>query len=334
MNMIIRFIKYLNKHLNYQDIKFLIISIKAFLIEFLKSNQPFNIFKKRKNGISILLPTQNEEIIVKLSILSFLDFADEIIVVDNGSIDKTKEIVKKLANKYSKIKFFDKPEFTDLYQNRQFALMQAQYRWICRFDSDFVAYNEGKNNILNLRERILKLPKGIMPKTISFKYINIGGDFWHIRTYDYVLKKDFKVIGGPRVSIYEYFPFFTFYKFGKREYGSFQVFLKNIIINNIFVMHCAIKLGFDYFLRSERSNWRRTGNFKKYPTLVSYIKEIIKEKYKTNNFNEALKIFLHTEIYDKNHYVEYDPQKYLPYPLLIQEEMKKKNVFKMDKLFE
>ena len=200
------------------------------------------------------------------------------------------------------------------------------------FYSDFVAYTDGKNNILQLRNIILDFPRRFIPKSISFKYINIGGDFWHIRIYDYVLKKKFEVYGGPRVSIYEYFPFLTFHRFRRREYGSFQLFLNKVILNEVYLMHCVIKPDFSYFLRSERSNWRETGNYIKYPTLISYIKDIIKEKYNTANFKKAMKIFLKNEVYNKEYYIKYDPNKYLPYPTLILEEMKKDNVFKINNL--
>lgn len=161
--------------------KDLLISIFSFIKEFFRFDSTLKMFKKRENGISVLLPTQNEEKIVKLSILSFLDFADEIIVVDNGSIDKTKIIIKELARKYKRIKFFDKPNLPDLYHNRQFALKQSKYRWICRFDSDFVAYTDGKNNILTLRKFLVDLPRGLIPKGIGLLKVNIDGDFWHSR---------------------------------------------------------------------------------------------------------------------------------------------------------
>ncbi len=313
---------------NFHGLSYFLTSVKAFCIDFIQSEKPLKRFKKRENGISVLLPTQNEEILVNLSVCSILDFADEIIIVDNGSIDKTKELVKNLTKNYSKIKFFDVPNLSDLYQNRNFALKQSRYRWICRFDSDFVAYTQGKNNILKLRNLLLNLPRGIIPKSISLFYINLGGDFWHSRIRDF-LKHELKILAGPRISIYEYFPYLTFTRFGRREYATFQSYMNNITYKTVFWMHCDIKTGLNYFLRSERTNWRALGNYKKYPTLLSYIKSIIKEKYNTNNIKKALQIYLKNIHFDKNDYIKYDPKKYLLYPSLIQEEMKKKDVFRM-----
>ena len=325
------YLTYSKKFLTYYHIKFFLSSIRAFVINSIHLDNPFRLLKKRKNGISVLLPTQNEELIVKISILSFLDFADEIIVVDNGSVDNTKEIIRDLAEKYPKIKFFDKPELPDLNHNRQFALKQSQYRWICRFDSDFVAYTNGKNNILKLRKKLLNMPRSIIPKVIGLNYVNIGGDFWHTQVRYFNTK--INVIEGPRLSIYEYFPLFTFFRFGRREYGSFQFFMNNIIVKPIFFMHCMIKSKVNLFLRSERTNWREFGKFRKYPTLFSYIKNRMEEKYHTTNIKNAIEIFLKEEIYKREYYIEYDPKKYLPYPSLIAKEMEKENVFRISKFF-
>lgn len=327
----LKILKYIKKHSNLFDIMFFLNSIKGNVEYTIKYNNLIRGFRKRKNGISVLLPTQNEEKMVKLSILSFLDFADEIIVVDNGSIDRTKIIVKDLAKKYKKLRFFDRPDLAELFSNRQFCLNQTKYRWICRFDSDYVAYTEGANSILKLRKYLLNLPRGIVPKVISLYHINIGGDFWHIRTHDFVTGGKNELIKGPEKRIYEYFPFFTFARFGRREYGAYQSFMKNIEIKTIHLMHCTIKSNLNYFLRSERSNWREVGNYKKYPTLISYIKAIIKEKYNTTSIKEAFEIFLKNEIYKKEFYIKYDPEKYLPYPRLISEEMKRNDLFKIDK---
>ncbi len=323
-------LKFVKKQLVLSNLEVLLVSLRSFVINILITLKPYKIFKRRKNGISVLLPTQNEDKIVKLSILSLIDFADEIIVVDNGSIDNTKIIVKKLSQKYSKIKFFDKPSMPDLYQNRQFALMLSKYRWVCRFDSDFVAYTEGSNNIRNLRNYLLKLPRSFIPKAIGLKYINIGIDFWHSPiTY---FNEEIKILGGPRLSIYEYFPLFTFTRFGRREYGSFDMLMNKIFINTVFFMHCIIKSELNLFLRAERTNWRANGDFKQFPTLISYLKETMKKKYKTESLKKALKLFLKNEIYNINNYRKYDPKQYLDYPELIKKEMKKENIFKLENL--
>ncbi len=327
-------LQYIKRNFNLISLKGLLSSIKDFVIELFHSKNIFQIIKKRKNGISVLIPTQNEEIMVKLSILSFLEFADEIIVVDNGSIDNTKNIVKNLAKKYKKIKFYDKPEIPDLYQNRQFALKKSRFRWICKFDSDFVAYTDGENNILHLRKLLLNTPRGFLPKLVNLSEIYIDGDFWHVKNIDlYGNKMKFRVFSPLAKRIFEYFPFLIFTRFGRREYGTFQHLMKNVIIKKFFWMHCNIKSDLNYFLRSERSNWREQGNFKKFPTLKSYIMSLIEEKYNTSDFKESCEKFVKEMIYKKEYYIKYDPKKYLPYPKLIREEMQKENQFRITDYF-
>lgn len=317
----------LNQLINISNLKYTLNSFKAFIIDFLK--YPLWRFKKRKNGISVLLPTQNEELIVRLSILSFLDFADEIIVVDNGSIDKTKKIIKDLEKKYKKIKFFDRPELPDLSSNRQFALRKSSYRWICRFDSDYVAYTDKENSIKNLRKLLIKVPKGIIPKVISLNKVNVDGDFWHTRKDKF--SKYGKVIRGPELRIYEFFPFLTFSRFDKREFANFQNFMKVIKLNQVYYMHCTIKSELNLFLRSERSNWRKSGNYRKYPNLLNFIKDNIKQKYRTEDINEAIRKFKKNIVFNKENYIKYDPNNYLPYPTLIEGEMQKEKAFKIKK---
>lgn len=307
-----------------KNIRIILLSIRSFCTEIVSYKYGLSSFKKRKNGISVLLPTQNEEKMVKLSVLSFLDFADEIIIVDNGSIDRTISIIKDLVKKYPKIKFFHKPELPDLYQNRQFALRQSKYRWICRFDSDYVAYTDGFNNILQLRKILLTIPRGIIPKVISLYKVNIDRDFWHTRINRLVLTGRRKIIGGPEPRIYEFFPFFTFTRIGRREYGAFQNLMKNTVLRKVYFMHCTIKSNFNLFFRSERTNWRELGNFRKYPTLLSYIKDVIVKKYNTANLKVAIQKFSELKINDSNQYIEYNPDSYLPYPKLVKIEMEKR----------
>lgn len=322
---------YLKKIVSVYSLKFFLNSVRGFIIDVLRNGNILKRLKPRKNGISVLLPTQNEEQMVKLSILSLLDFADEIIIVDNGSIDNTKKIIQELVNQFQKVKFYDKPELSDLHHNRQFALTKSKYRWICRFDSDYVAYTSGKNNIQKLRRYLLNLPRSFLPKVINLYKVNIDGDFWHVRVDKF--SSTGKVIRGPEPRIYEFFPFLAFTRFGRREYVSFQEFLHNIILKTVFYMHCTIKSSFNLFLRSERTNWRELGDFKKYPTLLSYIRHKIKKKYHTEDLKGAVSQYVENKIFNEKNYIKYDVEKYLPYPSLILKEMENGNVFRIEDYF-
>ena len=79
--------------------------------------------------ITAIIPTLNEEIHIEEAIKS-VSFADEIIVVDSFSTDKTLE----LAEKYN-VKII-KRKFDDFSSQKNFAIKQAENNWIYILDAD------------------------------------------------------------------------------------------------------------------------------------------------------------------------------------------------------
>ena len=85
---------------------------------------------KGKNKISALLITFNEEDNIH-EVLDNIAFADEIIVVDSFSTDKTVDLIKKIPDITMVQRAFK--NYTD---QKQFALEQAQNEWILFLDAD------------------------------------------------------------------------------------------------------------------------------------------------------------------------------------------------------
>ncbi|KGL63088.1 glycosyltransferase family 2 protein [Polaribacter sp. Hel1_85] len=79
--------------------------------------------------ITAIIPTLNEEIHIADAIKS-VSFADEIIVIDSFSTDKTLEIAEKLNVKIIKRKF------DDFSSQKNFAINQAENDWIYLLDAD------------------------------------------------------------------------------------------------------------------------------------------------------------------------------------------------------
>ncbi|TXD46422.1 glycosyltransferase family 2 protein [Polaribacter sp. IC073] len=79
--------------------------------------------------ISAIIPTLNEEIHIREAIES-VGFADEIIVIDSFSTDKTLEIAEKMNVKIIKRKF------DDFSSQKNFAIQQAEHSWIYILDAD------------------------------------------------------------------------------------------------------------------------------------------------------------------------------------------------------
>ncbi|MDD2673351.1 MAG: glycosyltransferase family 2 protein [Flavobacterium sp.] len=93
--------------------------------------------------ISILIITLNEENQMK-SLLADFDFADEIIVVDSFSTDKTESICKS----FDKVTFVQNA-FENYSSQRNFAISQAKNDWILFLDADERLTPALKNEIIS-----------------------------------------------------------------------------------------------------------------------------------------------------------------------------------------
>jgi glycosyltransferase involved in cell wall biosynthesis len=96
--------------------------------------------------ISVVLATYNEEKNLEMCLDSVVDFADEMVVVDGSSMDKTREIAKK-KYKAKVIKTTNKPNF---HINKQMAMDAATGELILQLDADEVVDAELKKFILKI----------------------------------------------------------------------------------------------------------------------------------------------------------------------------------------
>lgn len=85
---------------------------------------------KHNNEISVLIITLNEEANMQ-SLLADLNFADEVIIVDSYSTDKTKSI----AQLFSNVKFVEN-HFENYSSQRNLAISYAKNDWILFLDAD------------------------------------------------------------------------------------------------------------------------------------------------------------------------------------------------------
>lgn len=277
----------------------------------------------KPNGISVLLAAQNEEKTIRLCVESFLEFGDEIIVVTNGSTDDTRSICKELVKEYpEKVQFYDKPDLPDLYYNRAFALTKARYRWVAKFDSDFIAYTDedGDLSISNLRKQIL----GTLPFWfISFKIelINIyrtitqcGIDKGTRKQIDSIKVEGHYVpqIYTKMAKVFLNTPILVFKRMERWEHIPYSRIYRKIDTKNPSFFHLTLKSDINLFYRSERTNWRQLGDFNTYPTLNEYINNYVLLKVYKCSLDEAIKIYIKKEVLP--YLQEYKEKAYYPYP--------------------
>ncbi len=96
--------------------------------------------------ISAIIIAKNAEALLADCIDS-VSFCDEIIVIDDGSKDRTYEIAKHLG---AKAFYFRKESFSE---KRNYGLKKAKGKWILYIDTDERVSTELKNNILRVVEK-------------------------------------------------------------------------------------------------------------------------------------------------------------------------------------
>ena len=120
--------------------------------------------------ITAIIPTLNEEIHIAEAIKS-VSFADEIIVIDSFSTDKTLEIAEKMDVKIIKRKF------DDFSSQKNFAISHASNPWIYILDADERVTPQVQKEILEAVQNLNNFVGFFVRRTFYFcgKKINYGG---------------------------------------------------------------------------------------------------------------------------------------------------------------
>ncbi len=82
------------------------------------------------NKLSVVIPCKDEEKNIAFCIESVLSIADEIVVADSGSTDKTMEIAKKYGCRIIEREYINSANF------KNWVIPQAKFEWIMLLDSD------------------------------------------------------------------------------------------------------------------------------------------------------------------------------------------------------
>ena len=99
--------------------------------------------------ISLCMIVRDEEDVLERCLKSVKDIPDEIIIVDTGSIDKTKEIAKKFTNKIYDFKWVD-----DFAEARNYSFSKATKDYIMWLDADDVIEEEEYKKFIELKKNL------------------------------------------------------------------------------------------------------------------------------------------------------------------------------------
>ena len=114
--------------------------------------------------ISLCMIVKNEEAVLARCLDSIADLMDEIIIIDTGSTDHTKEI----ASKYTS-KIYDYAWSNDFSAARNFSFSKATMEYIYTADADEILDTEN-------RERFLRLKEHLLPEIeiVQMKYVTVS----------------------------------------------------------------------------------------------------------------------------------------------------------------
>lgn len=134
----------------------------------------------RPQGLSVIVRVKDEDAWLAPSIRSILAVADEIIVGDNGSTDLTSDILCELEREApDRITVLKHPEL-DIKDLTNVLIEKTHFRWLIRWDADFVARTDGPCAIQGFRQWLLDLD----PRRYFFVYlkmVEVCGDLFHQR---------------------------------------------------------------------------------------------------------------------------------------------------------
>lgn len=116
-------------------------------------------------SISLCMIVKNEESVLRRCLESVKNIVDEIIIVDTGSTDKTKDIAYSYTDKVYDFEWVD-----DFSKARNYSFSKATKDYILWLDADDIILDEDKNKFLDLKKTL-----NLSTDIVMMKY-NVGFD--------------------------------------------------------------------------------------------------------------------------------------------------------------
>jgi len=275
------------------------------LSPFLSLLQPFFAKPKRPWGISVMIRLFNEEYTIAESLLSLNDFADEVVIINNGCTDKSIEKIEEIRTQLKyELKIFENVSKNHV-EISNYALSKTSFQWIVRWDGDFIAHTSGKQNISRLRSFLLSLPKQryylIYPTTVTF-----AGDAFHVEKGKEYHSEHY---------IHSFHPHSKYVRKGKFEVLQAPFFYKIIRLKKIFFVHLGTVKPLKRILyRFHWGEWWRNEYYQTYPDYEDFLNSVVLKKSNMDKWQLAKKEL--QEIIQRSR--KYKTEEFGNYPELMQ----------------
>ncbi len=259
----------------------------------------------RPQGLSAVVRVKDEETWLAVSIRSIATVADEIIVGDNGSTDRTPEILTELKKELQdRLIVVRRPEL-DIKDLTNVINDRTRFRLVIRWDADFVARTDGPQSISHLRKWVF----GLDPRRYwcaHLRMIELCGDLFHQRpisasradahsfTYSDSLRYVYDRVGhdAPKIP--------RWYRVLRYEIPTFfHVDVKPV--RRMFLSYLWKR----YLLDPDRG---------RYPRFEAYLETILKEQWEGQGIDEAAPSWAATAFREL---VPYDRNRFGDYPMLL-----------------
>jgi glycosyltransferase involved in cell wall biosynthesis len=229
--------------------------------------------------ISFYIVAKNEIYWIEQCLVSIRDVANEIIFVDNGSIDGTCEKVEAIKNKLGmNIKIYKEAKILDLADLRNFAISKCSNDWVFVWDADFVAFTE-EDPYPSLKDALLFVDKEGWFK----KFHNIQTKTPCMRTF---MGKtwDYGIVHPPNTMMFNknMFKKVTVADGYGTDARLWKDGCKALTLDAYYFISVDVKSDYKTLIRNYRSKWRLArfrNQFK--GNLLQYVKENLRKEKET-----------------------------------------------------
>jgi hypothetical protein len=132
----------------------------------------------RPEGISAIVRVRGDEEWLEPAVLSIRDFADEILVLDNGASESARAALDRLVPALGARLVRVACPTLDLFDVSNLGLERARYRFIVRWDADFVGHTDGPGDLAHLRRYLLALDRRRY-FAVTLTAAEVAGDLRH-----------------------------------------------------------------------------------------------------------------------------------------------------------
>lgn len=281
----------------------------------------------RAAGITACVRVKGEEEWIEPSLLSIRDFADEVLVLDNGASPETQNALDRLGRALGKLVRLERCPHLDLFQVSNLALEKARFRWVIRWDADFVAHTDGAGDIRNLRRYLLSLNPACY-HLVYLRAAEVAGDLFH-QFPDLWIREDGQAHTASNSA--RYVPVRRTLKVSalpspnrvlRREHilrstlESLRVpkFYRILRPKVVAYFHVNVKSARHTLMRHFWLEWLGLGDFHTFQTLKSYVLAQVRTKWSLSDLDEAAEYFM---AYYCKELAPFDAQRCGPYPELL-----------------